>query len=92
MLIIWQYNVCNLCANTRENIILYVLYIQNRPRPTERRKEYAKIQLYLALIEAQKLGINKVMVNCVNTIMGSAKTILSLGGDFDREVYENKKM
>ena len=60
-------------------------------RPTERRKGYAKIQLYLALIKAQKLGIDKVMVDCVNTNTGSEKTIIALGGVFDREVYENNK-
>ena len=57
-------------------------------RPTERRKGYAKIQLYLALIEAQKLGIDKVMVDCINTNVGSEKTIIALGGVFDRAVVE----
>ena len=60
-------------------------------RPTERRKGYAKIQLYMALIEAQKLGIDKVMVDCVNTNIGSEKTILALGGEFDREVFEENR-
>ena len=60
-------------------------------RPSERRKGYAKIQLYLTLIEAQKLGIDKVMVDCINTNIGSERTILSLGGEFDREVYEDNK-
>lgn len=60
-------------------------------RPTERRKGYAKIQLYLTLIEAQKLGIDKVMVDCVNTNIGSEKIILALGGEFDREVFEENR-
>lgn len=60
-------------------------------RPTERRKGYAKIQLYLTLIEAQKLGIDKVMVDCINTNIGSEKTILALGGEFDREVFEENR-
>lgn len=57
-------------------------------RPLERRKGYAKIQLYLTLLEAQKLGIDKIMVDCVNTNEGSEKTIQALGGLFDKEVYE----
>lgn len=60
-------------------------------RPAERRKGYAKIQLYLTLIEAQKLGIDKVMVDCVNTNIGSEKTILALGGEFDRQVFEESR-
>lgn len=60
-------------------------------RPSERRKGYAKIQLYLTLLEAQKIGIDKVMVDCVNTNEGSAKTIKDLGGIFDREVYEKNR-
>lgn len=60
-------------------------------RPTERGKGYAKIQLYLTLIEAQKLGIDKVMIDCINTNIPSKKTILALGGKFDRKVYEEKR-
>lgn len=60
-------------------------------RPTERRKGYAKIQLYLVLLEAQKMGLDKVMVDCVNTNESSEKTIKALGGIFDREVYEENR-
>lgn len=60
-------------------------------RPTERRKGYAKIQLYLVLLEAQKMGLDKVMVDCVDTNEGSEKTIKALGGIFDREVYEENR-
>lgn len=60
-------------------------------RPSERRKGYAKIQLYLVLIEAQKMGLDKVMVDCVNTNEGSEKTIIALGGVFDKEVYEESR-
>lgn len=60
-------------------------------RPTERRKGYAKIQLYLVLLEAQKMGIDKVMVDCVDTNEASEKVIKSLGGVFEREVYEENK-
>lgn len=53
-------------------------------RPTERRKGYNKINLYLGLIEAQKLGLDRVMVGCDVNNFGSAKTMQSLGGVLER--------
>lgn len=53
-------------------------------RPTERRKGYNKINLYLGLIEAQKLGLNKVMLDCSVTNLGSDRTIKALGGILER--------
>ncbi len=49
-------------------------------RPTERRKGYNKINLYLGLIEAQKLGLDKVMLDCDVNNIGSDKTMQALGG------------
>lgn len=60
-------------------------------RPTERRKGYAKVQLYLGLLEAQKMGIDKVMVDCVDTNEASEKTKKALGGVFEREVCEKNR-
>ena len=60
-------------------------------RPTERRKGYAKIQLYLALLEAQKLGLDKVMVDCIETNIGSEKTILALGGELEEKVFDETR-
>ena len=31
------------------------------------------------------------MVDCVNTNIGSEKTILALGGEFDRQVHEDNR-
>ena len=53
-------------------------------RPTERRKGYNKINLYLGLIEAQKLGLDKVMLDCDVENLGSDKTIRALGGVLER--------
>ena len=61
-------------------------------RPTERRKGYNKIQLYHALLEAQKLGIDSAMLDCVDTNPGSEKTIQALGGVFDCEVKEKDEI
>ena len=53
-------------------------------RPTERRKGYNKINLYLGLIEAQKLGLDKVTLTCDVNNLGSVKTIQSLDGVLER--------
>ena len=53
-------------------------------RPTERRKGYNKINLYLGLIEAKKLGLNKVMLACDVENLGSSKTMEALGGKLER--------
>ena len=53
-------------------------------RPTERRKGYNKIQLYLTLLKAQKLGLYKVMLGCSVDNLGSDKTIKALGGILER--------
>ena len=53
-------------------------------RPTERRKGYNKINLYLGLIEVQKLGLDRVMLDCDVNNLGSAKTMQSLGGVLER--------
>lgn len=53
-------------------------------RPTERRKGYNKINLYLGLIEAQKLGLDRVMLDCDVNNLGSSKTMQALGGVLER--------
>ena len=53
-------------------------------RPTERRKGYNKIQLYLTLLKAYKLGLDKVMLGCSVDNLGSDKTIKALGGILER--------
>ena len=41
-------------------------------RPTERRKGYNKMNLYLGLIEAKKIGLDKVMLDCDVENLGSS--------------------
>ena len=53
-------------------------------RPTERRKGYNKINLYLGLIEAKKVGLDKVMLDCNVENLGSSKTMEALGGKLER--------
>ena len=54
-------------------------------RPSERRKGYAKIALYLGLLEEQKLGEERILLECTVDNIGSNKTLLALGGILVRE-------
>ena len=56
-------------------------------RPTERRKGYNKINLYLALLECKKRGIKEVMLSCDKSNLGSAKSMIALSGKLTREYY-----
>lgn len=53
-------------------------------RPDERRKGCAKAMLALALKEAKKLGIERVLITCDDDNVGSARTIEANGGVFER--------
>ena len=57
-------------------------------RPTERRKGYNKINLYLALQICQKHKIKEVMLDCDKDNLGSAKTMQALGGKLTKEYYD----
>lgn len=57
-------------------------------RPTERRKGYAKTALYLGLLEEQKLGEKRVLLDCTIDNIGSNKTILALGGDLEKTAFD----
>lgn len=59
-------------------------------RPTERRKGYNKINLYLALKICQQYGIKEVMLDCNKENLGSAKTMQALGGIMVKEYYSEQ--
>lgn len=61
-------------------------------RPSERRKGHAKIQLYLCLLKAQELGLEKVMLTCDEKNVASYKTMEALGGVFDRKEIEKDRI
>ncbi len=58
-------------------------------RPSERRKGYNKVNLYLALKVCQNHGLEAVLLDCDKSNIGSAKTIRALGGKLIRE-YPHK--
>ena len=55
--------------------------------PSERRKGYATQMLRLVLPECRKLGIDHVLVCCVQGNEGSRRTILNNGGQYESTVY-----
>lgn len=57
-------------------------------RPSERRKGYASIMLYMALEKARELGIKKALVTCDKVNLASAGTILKNGGVLENEVLD----
>ena len=57
-------------------------------RPSERRRGYAKRMLAMALDEAHKLGLERVMISCSVENEASRRTILANGGVFDSTVVE----
>lgn len=74
------------CLN--ENLRLIGGHIDYSVRPTERRKGYNKVNLYLGLLRCQELGIDEVLMDCDADNLGSARTMQALGGRLVREWYE----
>lgn len=62
-------------------------------RPTERQKGYNKIQLYLGILEEQKIGEKRILLDCTVDNIGSNKSIISLGGVLEKtklDKYDNE--
>ena len=61
-------------------------------RPTERRKGYNKINLYLSLLEAKKHELDNVLLTASENNLGSVKTIEALGGILENKIpdYEDE--
>lgn len=58
-------------------------------RPSERRKGYAKKMLKMVLPFCKEIGIEKVLITCIDGNVGSEKTILANGGVYESTVYES---
>lgn len=68
----------NIRWNILPNIQEFVGNIGYGIRPTERKKGYNKINLYLGLIEIQKLGLKKIYLDCEDNNIASYKTMEAL--------------
>ena len=60
-------------------------------RPSERNKGYNKINLYLALLRCQNLGIKEVILDCDSSNLASSRTMESLGGIRIDEYYSEQE-
>ena len=72
-----------------ENLLKTGGHIGDGIRPSERRKGYGTEIIRLALIECQKLGIDKVLITCDKDNIGSKKAIIKNGGVLENEVVED---
>ena len=79
-------------VNIRHYLNDYLLqfggHIGDGIRPSERRKGYATEMIRLALIECKKLGINRVLMVCDKSNIGSAKSIINNGGILENEFVD----
>ena len=75
--------ISNIRWNLSKELLEFAGHIGYGIRPVERRKGYSKISLYLSLVEAQKMGLEEVVLGCTTTNIASNKTILALGGILD---------
>lgn len=57
-------------------------------RPSERKKGYNKINLYLVLQEARKHNLEKVLITCADYNVGSRKSILAFDGIFEKDTID----
>lgn len=60
-------------------------------RPSERQKGYAKEMLRMALPYCRGIGLEKVLITCIDGNIGSEKTILNNGGVYESTVYEQEE-
>ena len=67
----------------------YAGHIGYSIRPSERRKGYAKKMLSLALPFCKDIGINRVLIACIDGNIASERTILANGGIYESTVYES---
>ena len=57
-------------------------------RPSERRRGYAKEMLRMALPYCREIGLDQVLITCMDGNVGSEKTILANGGVYESTVHE----
>ena len=66
----------------------YAGHIGYSVRPSERCKGYAKTMLKMTLPYCREIGIDHVLIACIDANIGSEKTILANGGVYESTVHE----
>lgn len=62
-------------------------------RPSERKKGYGTILLKLALMKANEMNIDNILITCNKSNIPSSKIIIKNGGEFDsEEIIDNEIM
>lgn len=72
-----------------ERLLLDGGHIGDGVRPSERRKGIATRMIALALDECRKLGIDRVLMVCDKTNIGSARSIMNNGGILENEIFSD---
>ena len=72
-----------------DHLLQFGGHIGDGIRPGERRKGFATEMIRLSLIECKKLGIQRVLMVCEKTNVGSVKSIIKNGGVLENE-FEDK--
>lgn len=81
--------ICNIRHHLNQDFLINIAgHIGYSIHPAERKKGYATEQLRLALLEAKKLGIDRVLVTAADWNIGSQKTILANGGILENTYYD----
>ena len=75
----------NIRHHLNEHLLNYGGHIGDGVRPSERRKGYATEIIRLALLKCKELGIDRVLICCNKTNIGSAKSIMNNGGVLEDE-------
>lgn len=82
--------VCNIRHDLKQDFLVNIAgHIGYSIHPSERQKGYATEQLRLALLEAKKLGIDRVLVTAADWNLASQKTILANGGILENTYYDD---
>ncbi len=66
----------------------YAGHIGYSVRPSERRRGYARAMLGMTLPFCREIGLEKVLIACIDGNIGSEKTILANGGVYESTVHE----
>lgn len=80
----------NLRHVLKGNLINHGGHIGYLIRPSERGKGYGTKLLKIALLEAKKLGIHKVLVTCRKENIASEKVIINNNGIYENNFYEEE--